>query len=203
MGRRPFIILLLLAAIAGCVRVKGLPYRPIHRTPPPIATVTTSCERTRSLEADRAAWEAVHPTLTGRLVLASSRPPDPALVAGRVHLVGAVRANVAEVPNGGAPLGELLFGAAHPTWEADLGRIAVVEGDRAWLVDWWNLSDGGLRSCPFRVGGGSLVVVFPSRGHESELRYRFWDVLARQMAASADETQRARAAAASLCKPIE
>lgn len=203
MGRRPLILLLVLAAFAGCVRVKGLPYRLDRRSPSRPAAITVTCERTRQLDADRVAWEAANPSLAGKLALASSRPPAAALAGGRVHLIGAVEVNQADVPDGGAPLGELLFGGAHPTWEADLTRIAVVERDRAWLIDWWNLSDGSLRSCPFRVGAGSLVVVFPSRGHEAELRYRFWDVLARQMAASADGPTVARAAAASLCKPIE
>ena len=203
MGRRPFILFLLLTAFAGCVRVKGLPFRLDRRSPAPPATITATCERTRLLEADCAAWEAAIPALAGKLALASSRPSAPPLAAGPVHLIGAVEVAQAQVPDGGAPLGELLFAVAHPTWEADVTRIAVVDHDRAWLVDWWNLSDGSLRDCPFRVGAGSLVVVFPSRGHEAELRYRFWDVLARQMAASADEPTLARAAAASLCKPIE
>lgn len=203
MARRLTFFLVVLAALAGCVRVKGLPLRPSRPHPDPARARTAACERTRAIEADRAAWEAVHPALVGKIALASSRAAPVSPPGGRVHIVGAVESNVAEAPDGGAPLGELIFGVGRPTWDADLTRIAVVESGRAWLIDWWNLGEGGLRSCPFRVGGGSLVVVFPSRGHEAELRYRFWDTMARAMEGRADGPTRARAAAASLCKPIE
>lgn len=201
MGRRTILALVLLTALEGCVRVRGVAYQPARRPPASAPSISAAWERTRALKADLAAWEAVHPALAGMFALASSRTSSAVIPVGRVHIVGAVEANVADVPEGGAPLGELLYGAARPTWEADLTRIAVIDGDQVWLVDWWNLPESGLRSCPFRVGGGSLVVVFSARGHEAALRYRFWDTLARGK--GADATDRARAAAASLCKPIE
>lgn len=203
MGRRLLLVFVVLSAFAGCVRVKGLPYRPIRRPEPIVAVSTVSCMRTHGLEADLAAWEAAVPALSGKLALASTRPADPPLAAGTVHVIGAVEAHEAEVAQGGAPIGDVLFRSARPTWEADLARLAVVGRDRAWLVDWWNLSDGSLRGCPFRVGRGDTVVVFPARGHEVELRARFWDVVARQMAARADAPGLARSAAAALCKPLE
>ncbi len=203
MGRRLPLLILGILALAGCVRVKGLPYRPIHRPEPVVAPSTAAAANTRALEADCVAWRAVHPMLADRLALGSRRDLEPQLPAGRVHLIGAVAAKQVDVPDGGRPLGELVFGATQPTFDADLTRIVVVDPTRAWLVDWWNLSEGCLRSCPFRVGGGSLVVVFPSRGHEAELRVRFWQVIAGEMASSADAEAMARAGGDALCKPID
>lgn len=203
MGRRLLVLSIGILALAGCVRVKGLPYRPIHRHEPVMVRSTAAAANTRAIEADCAAWQAIHPVLHDRLALGSMRDLEPPLPAGRVHLIGALAAKEVDVPEGGRPLGELVFGATQPTLDADLTRVAVVDPARAWLVDWWNLSDGCLRSCPFRVGGGSLVVVFPSRGHEAELRARFWQVIAGEMASSADAPAMARAGGDALCKPID